>query len=75
MPIDISEYAEPKFTRMKERHPLTEDSKDKFLPYSEMTRNYRDAAGFPQAGYNPNHNSTKTEKINLQTEDYSLKSR
>ena len=75
MPIDISEYAEPKFTRMRERHSLVEDNKAKFLPYADMTRNYRGEAGFPQAGYNPNHNSNKPERINLQTEDFSLKSR
>lgn len=73
MPIDISEFAEPKFTRMRTRYPLSEDKKDRFLPYTDMIRNYRGDAGFKQGGYNPNHNSSSVEKINLTSEEFTLK--
>lgn len=76
MPIDISEFATPKFTRIKEQHWLGTDSKAKFINYTDYPRSYRgDGGNFPQGGYNPAHNSSKVEKINLKTDEFTLKPR
>jgi hypothetical protein len=76
MPIDISEFREPTFIKMQERYPLSTDKKDRFIKFDTYPRNYRGVGGtFPQAGYNPHHQSTRVEKINLESDDYTLKSR
>ena len=76
MPIDISESAEPKLVRRKERYPLSDNKKDRFMKFEDSPRSYRGESGtFPQAGYNPNHQSTRVEKINLESDEYTLKPR
>lgn len=76
MPIDISEFAEPTLVRYKERYPLSDNRKDRFMDFGTMPRSYRgDGGTFPQPGYNPNHQSTRVEKVNLETDDITLKGR
>ena len=76
MPIDISEFAEPKLVRHKERYPLSDNKKDRFMDFGMFPRSYRGEGGtFPQPGYNPNHQSTTVEKINLEADDITLKPR
>ena len=77
MPIDIKEFAEPSFTRMKPRYGLfSEDKKDRFPDYpNDYKRSWRGQDGWKQAGYNPNHQSTRVEKLNLKSDDYTLKPR
>ena len=76
MPIDISEFREPTLTKMQERWPMSADKKDRFIKFDAYPRNYRGEGGtFPQAGYNPHHQSTAIEKINLESDDYTLKPR
>ena len=76
MPIDISEFALPKFARIKDQYWLGTDSKMKFKAYTDEPRSYRgDGGNYPQGGYNPAHNSSRVEKINLRTDEYSLKPR
>ena len=75
MPIDISEFATPRFIKLQERWPMSYNQKDRFIDYSADTRRYRGEAGFPQPGYNPNHNSTKVEKIKLDVDDITLRPR
>ena len=75
MPIDISEFSEPSFIKMRTRYGLfSEDKKDIFPAYSEdYKRSWRGEDGYKTAGYNPNHQSTRLEKVNLYLTDYTLK--
>ncbi len=80
MPIDISEFREPKFVKYKTRYPMSYDKKDRFYKFDTDPRGYRSSditsprtGGFKQAGYNPNHNSTRVEKVNLYVDNITLK--
>lgn len=76
MPISIEEFREPSFIKHRTRYPLSEDKKDRFYKFETNPRSYRgEGITFPQAGYNPNHQSIRVEKINLTTDDYTLKPR
>lgn len=76
MPIDISEYAIPKLVKMKERYPWV---LDKNYSYKNLTINPRTflkrynadelrGDGWKAPGYNPNHNSTRTETVRTSTD-------
>jgi len=76
MPIDISEFAEPSFIRHQVRYVgnTTTDKKARFPNYeTDNPRSWRGESGWKQAGYNPNQQSTRVEKKNLYTDDYTLK--
>lgn len=76
MPIDMSEFSTPTWTKMTVRYPLSEDKVDRFIKFEDIPRSYRgDGGSFPQAGYNPKHQSTRVESINLFTDEFTLKSR
>lgn len=74
MPIDISEYAQPRWTRMRTRYPwVTERNYN----YRNLTINPRTPVeryasslakpredGWKAPGYNPNDNSIRTEVVN-----------
>lgn len=74
MPISIEEYATPKWIRLRTRYTIAgiEDQKARFINHSDYPRNYR-GGDIKQPGYNPNHQSTRIEKINLRTDDLTLK--
>jgi hypothetical protein len=57
MPIPIEDYATPSFFRLQERYPGTEGRE----------------GGWKQAGYNPNHQSTRVEQIRVRSDDITLK--
>lgn len=76
MPISIEEYATPKFTKMRERYPWV---LDRNYRYKESTvalghnvdRYSRDVDtnyAWRPPGYNINHNSIRTEIVNLGTD-------
>lgn len=73
MPIDISEFAEPRWIRLRERYTIAgiENQKARFMNFEQHPRSYRHGF-FPQGGYNPNHNSIRVEKIRLDADDYTL---
>ena len=75
MPIDIKEFAEPTLVRMKPRYGrFSEYKKDRFPDYADDDkRSWRGQDGWKQAGYNPNHQSTRVENVNLKTDDLNLK--
>ena len=75
MPISIDEFREPKLTRLLDRWPMSYNKKDRFIDFTSDTRRYRGEEGFKQPGYNPNHNSTKIEKVKLDVDDIALKPR
>ena len=76
MPIDISEYATPRWVRMRTRYPWV---LDKNYSYKNLTINPRtpierynaDSArgdGWKAPGYNVNHNSIRTETVRTNTD-------
>lgn len=83
MPIDISEYAQPRWTKMRTRYPWIEDSNYNYKnltinPRHFLTRYNGDSDrgdGWKGPGYNPNHNSTRTETVrtNVDTTEQSFK--
>lgn len=79
MPVDISEYATPQFIKIQERYPLSyykEDRYNEINPRHEAGRYPGDQGregGWKQAGYNPNHQSTRIEKIRIRTDNITLK--
>ena len=76
MPIPIEDFSEPKFIKYEECWTLVPDKKARFMRFEDYPRNYRGEGGtFPQAGYNPDHQSTTIEKINLYSDDYTEKPR
>jgi hypothetical protein len=78
MPIDIADYALPKWIKIDTRYPLSANQLSRFMRYEDYPRNYRggeDGKSFPQGGYNPNHQSTQVEKINMYTDEFTLKKR
>lgn len=79
MPIDISEYATPKFQRLRERYPISYNKNDRInaVPLGQDAGRYQGTegpeGGWKQAGYNPKHQSTRVEKIRLNNLDIVLK--
>ena len=72
MPIDISEYASPRWVRMRTRYPWVQD---KNYNYRNLTINPRTPVerynasadrgdGWKAPGYNVNHNSITIERVN-----------
>ncbi len=74
MPISMDEFRSPSWTKLKDRYPMSYDKKDKFHKFETDSRSFRDGE-FKQAGYNPNHDSTRVEKINTETDGITLKGR
>ena len=77
MPLSENDFREPKLTKYQTRYPLTTDKKDRYNtinPRTDMARYAGDRdTGWKQAGYNPNHQSTRIERINLLSDEISLK--
>ncbi len=79
MPVSENEYREPRFIKYKERYPMTYDKNARYTDtivnskVNQARANSIDGSGWKQPGYNPNHNSTTTEKINLTTENPTFK--
>ena len=78
MPISIEDFATPAFVRHRVRYVgnTSTDHKARFPNYEEGNpRSWRGEDGWKQAGYNPSHQSTRVEKVNLYTDDFTLKPR
>lgn len=77
MPISENEYREPKFIKMLGRYPMTYDKKAMFTDTIVNPRVYVGrsvgGAGWKAPGYNPNHNSTTTERVALTNDSPSFK--
>lgn len=80
MAISESELREPNFVKIRTRYPMTYDKKARYTdtmvnPRVAVGRSVSvDGTGWKVPGYNPNHNSTKIEKVNLTSESPSFKS-
>jgi hypothetical protein len=79
MPISESELREPRFVKLRDRYPMTYDKKARYTdtivnPNVAIGRSVSvDGTGWKAPGYNPNHNSTKVEKVNLTSESPTFK--
>ena len=79
MPISENEYREPQLIKYQERYPISYNKNDRFLdtivnPKVFVGRSHSvDGSGWKQPGYNPNHNSTSIERINLTTDNITLR--
>ncbi len=80
MPVPIEAYAEPRFIKYRERYPMSYNKRDKFLNTIAQTHTAEryngdvDARnGWKQAGYNTNDNSTRVQRINMYTDNVSLR--
>ncbi len=80
MPVPIEAYIEPRFIKHRGRHPMSYNKRDKFLNTiaqgHSIERYHGDPNarnGWKQAGYNSNSDSTRIERLNLRSEDISLR--
>jgi len=79
MPISIDEYATPSLVRLKDRWPMSYDKKDRFNEINPMNHAARyqgtegREGGWKIAGYNPNHQSNTIERINIRSDDITLR--
>jgi hypothetical protein len=80
MPVPIESYIQPSFIKYRERYPMSYDKRDRFIntvpQKSEMARHNGDTDtgnGWKQPGYNPNSNSTRVERVNIYTDNISLR--
>lgn len=79
MPVPIEDYATPRFTRYLERYPISYNKEDRFNEINprhfagRYPGNEGREGGWKQAGYNPNHQSTRVEQIRVRSDDISLK--
>jgi hypothetical protein len=75
MPIPIEEYAQPRFLKIPDRWPMSYDKSDRFNEINPRhnVRRYMGSegreGGWKAPGYNPNHDSTSLERINLRTDN------
>ncbi len=76
MPISLDAYREPAWIRDRVRYTIAglTDKKSRFINFEQYPRSYR-GGEFKQAGYNPNHQITRVEKINLKSDDITLRPR
>jgi len=70
MPVPIEAYREPRFVSYKDRYPMSYDSKAPYrntIAQGHVSIRYNGdpgrGDGWKQAGYNVNHNSTRTETV------------
>lgn len=79
MPISIEAYKNPEFIKIQDRYPMSYDKEDSFneiCPRDDVKRypgTEGREGGWKQAGYNPNHQTTRIEKIRVRSDDITLK--
>ena len=79
MVIPIEHYAVPRFVKLQPRYPMSYDKRDRFneiCPRDCVSRyGYGSRSGWKQPGYNPNHQSIRLEKIDVRSDDITLRPR
>jgi hypothetical protein len=71
-----SDYREPAWVRNRVGYTIAAiyNKNARFMDYGQYSRSYRNGE-FKQPGYNPNHQSIRVEKVNLNRDDLTLKPR
>lgn len=72
MPVSDDERRKPSWVPMREGATLSRDDKERFMKFELYSRSYRDGV-FLQPGYNPNHNSTVVEKVDINSDSIALR--
>lgn len=74
MPISLDEYANPAWIRHRVGYTIAaiHDKKARFMNYENYPRDYR-GGDIKRPGYNPNHQSTRIERINLTSDSLTLR--
>ncbi|RKZ10824.1 hypothetical protein DRQ25_01575 [Candidatus Fermentibacteria bacterium] len=72
MPIAMEAFRKPYWIKYEEGATLARDDSLKWMDYSQQPRRYRGGT-YPQAGYNPKHNSTRVEQVRLDSDSITLK--
>jgi len=74
MPISLEEFSLPGWIRVRTRYTIAgiEDKKARFINYEDYPRDYR-GGDIKRPGYNPHHQSTRIERINLKSDGLTLK--
>jgi hypothetical protein len=78
MPIPIEEFVNPSFIRLRDRYTIAgiESHQSRFgqvvWETGNDTRKYKHG-DWLRAGYNPNHNSIRVERVRLVSNNYTLK--
>ena len=79
MPISIEEYSLPTWIRYQIRYPLSYNKTDRFNeinPRHAANRYVGDEGregGWKLPGYNPNHQSTRVERIMIRSDTITIK--
>jgi hypothetical protein len=78
MPISITEFENPKFSKLQNRYPMSYQKNDRFnevnpMNYTERFQGSEGRGGFKFGGYNPNSQSTRIERINLWSDNITLR--
>lgn len=76
MPISEDAYREPSWIRYREGYTVARitNKRSRFMVPSDYPRSYR-GGDFKQPGYNPSHQSVRVERVNLYSDDVTLKPR
>jgi hypothetical protein len=79
MPIPISAFQKPELFRLEDRYPMSYEKEDRFneICPRHFAGRYRGdvgrEGGWKYSGYNPNHQSTRTETFRIRSDNITLK--
>jgi hypothetical protein len=79
MTISLDELRNPRWVKIQNRYPMSYEKQDRFNEIYPQEHNERflgsegREGGWKFPGYNPNHQSTKTEKFNLRSDNVVIK--
>jgi hypothetical protein len=78
MPISLEEFANPKFVKYQERYPMSYSTTDKYneicpRDYPPRYQGSDNIPGWKTAGYTPNSQSTRVERIKIRSDDITLR--
>jgi hypothetical protein len=78
MPISLDEFSNPRWIKYIEGYPISPNKQDRFNEINPMhfAGRYPGSigreGGWKEAGYNPNHQRTVVEHINVRSDDITL---
>lgn len=79
MPISLEEIRSPSWMKLEERYPFSGDKSDRYnetYPSESPDRYLGEEGregGWKLPGYNPNHQSTRTERVNIRSDNFNYK--
>lgn len=78
MPISMSDFETPKLSKLQTRYPMSYQKNDRFneINPSTFVERYPGSegrGGFKFGGYNPNSQSTRIERINMWSDNITLR--